>query len=151
MTLFMDIHHLPPEVTPEMVNDAHMRDVEAQEKHGVLYHGYWHDRDARTVSCLVEGPSREACEAVHREAHGLAADDIIEVTSQGVTAFLGLITMSASGVALLPNGTPDTGLRVLLFTHLDNLVAVGSRFGDDACTAIGPQPRQHHASQRGKA
>jgi len=136
VTLFMDIHHLPPEVTPAMLADAHMRDVEAQEKHGVHYHGYFHDNNAQTVSCIVEGPSREACEAVHREAHGLPAEDIIEVSPEGVRAFIGGVVLSPAGVALLPNGAPDTGLRVLLFTHLDNLAAIGSRFGDDGALRL---------------
>ena len=29
--------------------------------------------------CLCEAPSAEAAEAVHREAHGLVADEIVEV------------------------------------------------------------------------
>ncbi|MDQ5829309.1 MAG: DUF4242 domain-containing protein, partial [Actinomycetota bacterium] len=32
-----------------------------------------------TVFCLAEAPSKEAAEAVHREAHGLMASEIIEV------------------------------------------------------------------------
>ena len=31
------------------------------------------------VFCLVEAPSREAAATVHREAHGLVADEIVEV------------------------------------------------------------------------
>ncbi len=31
------------------------------------------------VFCLAEAPSKEAAETVHREAHGLTADGIIEV------------------------------------------------------------------------
>jgi hypothetical protein len=31
------------------------------------------------VFCLIEAPSEEAAEAVHREAHGLMADEIVEV------------------------------------------------------------------------
>jgi hypothetical protein len=34
---------------------------------------------AGKVFCLCEAPSREAAIAVHREAHGLVADEIIEV------------------------------------------------------------------------
>ena len=30
-------------VTPEKIADAHNRDVEIQEKHGVRYHTYWFD------------------------------------------------------------------------------------------------------------
>jgi hypothetical protein len=31
------------------------------------------------VFCLFEGPNKEAGEKVHQEAHGLVADEIIEV------------------------------------------------------------------------
>jgi hypothetical protein len=31
------------------------------------------------VFCLVEAPSKEAAIAVHREAHGMTADEIFEV------------------------------------------------------------------------
>ena len=31
------------------------------------------------VFCLVDAPNREAAIAVHRGAHGLVADDIVEV------------------------------------------------------------------------
>jgi hypothetical protein len=31
------------------------------------------------VFCLVEAPSAEAADAVHKEAHGLGADEITEV------------------------------------------------------------------------
>jgi hypothetical protein len=31
------------------------------------------------VFCLVEAPSTDAANAVHREAHGLVADDVFQV------------------------------------------------------------------------
>ena len=43
------------------------------------YLRYWFDEGTGKVFCLVEAPSREAAEAVHREAHGMMADEIIEV------------------------------------------------------------------------
>jgi hypothetical protein len=45
----------------------------------VHYIRYWYDEGTGKVFCLVEAPSKEAAEAVHREAHGLVADEIIEV------------------------------------------------------------------------
>jgi hypothetical protein len=45
----------------------------------VKYHKYWFDETSGKVFCLVEAPSKEAAEAVHREAHGLLADEITEV------------------------------------------------------------------------
>ncbi|MBI1878430.1 MAG: DUF4242 domain-containing protein [Chloroflexi bacterium] len=46
---------------------------------GVKYLKYWFNEADGTVFCLCEAPSKEAAEAVHREAHGLVADEIIEV------------------------------------------------------------------------
>ena len=43
------------------------------------YLRYWFDEGTGKVFCLVEAPSKEAAAAVHREAHGVMADDIIEV------------------------------------------------------------------------
>jgi hypothetical protein len=49
----------------------------------VNYIRYWFDEGTGKVFCLVEAPSKEAAEAVHREAHGLVADEIIEVKEGG--------------------------------------------------------------------
>ena len=43
------------------------------------YLKYWFDEDTGKVFCLVEAQTKEAAAAVHREAHGLLADEIIEV------------------------------------------------------------------------
>jgi hypothetical protein len=45
----------------------------------VKYLHYWFNEEDGTVFCLCEAPNKEAAEAVHREAHGLVADEIIEV------------------------------------------------------------------------
>lgn len=79
MPLYMDEHRNVEGLTAEAVADAHRRDVEVQDKHGVKYHQYWFNAEEGRVFCLVEAPNREAAEAVHREAHGLLADDIVEV------------------------------------------------------------------------
>ncbi len=44
------------------------------------YKRYWVDEGTGTVFCLVEAPTKEAAERVHREAHGLVADEIHEVS-----------------------------------------------------------------------
>ncbi len=79
MPLYMDEHRKVEGLSAEAVADAHRRDVEVQDRHGVKYHQYWFNEDEGRVFCLVEAPSREAAEAVHREAHGLVADEIVEV------------------------------------------------------------------------
>ena len=79
MPLFMDVHHHVEGLTADAVAGAHQRDLEVQDKHGVNYLKYWFDDEAGKVFCLVDAPTREAAEAVHREAHGLVADEITEV------------------------------------------------------------------------
>jgi hypothetical protein len=75
----MDVHQKVPGLTADAVAGAHQRDLEVQGKYGVNYMQYWFDEGTGKVFCLAEGPSKEACEAVHREAHGLLADEITEV------------------------------------------------------------------------
>jgi hypothetical protein len=75
----MDIHKNVEGLTVEELAGAHQKDLEVQGRYGVKYLKYWFNEDDGTVFCLSEGPSKEAVEAVHREAHGLVADEIIKV------------------------------------------------------------------------
>jgi peptidyl-tRNA hydrolase len=77
--LYLDVHHKIDGLTASALNHAHQKDLEVQHKHGVKYLRYWYDEGTGKVFCLVEAPSKEAAAAVHREAHGLVADEIIEV------------------------------------------------------------------------
>jgi hypothetical protein len=45
----------------------------------VTYHKYWFDEESGRAYCLVEAPDKESANAVHREAHGLVADELIQV------------------------------------------------------------------------
>jgi hypothetical protein len=79
MPLFMDVHTKIDGLTAAAVADAHRRDLGVQGAHGVNYRQYWFDETSGTVFCLVEAPTADAAHAVHQEAHGLVADQIIEV------------------------------------------------------------------------
>jgi hypothetical protein len=79
MPLYMDIHHKIDGLTAEAIKGAHEADVKAQDEHGVKYIKYWFDEGSGKAFCLVEAPNAEAANAVHKEAHGLVADEIIEV------------------------------------------------------------------------
>jgi hypothetical protein len=79
MPLYMDHHHKVDGLTAKAVAGAHQRDLEVQAKHGVNYLKYWFDEGSGAVFCLVEAPNKESATAVHREAHGLVADDLTEV------------------------------------------------------------------------
>ena len=79
MPLFMDIHTLEGGVSAADVAGAHQKDLETQGKYGVSYLRYWVDEDAGKIFCLVEAESAEDANTVHREAHGLVADEIYPV------------------------------------------------------------------------
>jgi len=80
MPLYMDVHTIEGGVTEADVADAHAADLEKQGGHDVKYLRYWVDEEAGKIFCLVEAPSAEAASTVHREAHGLVADEIYPVS-----------------------------------------------------------------------
>jgi uncharacterized protein DUF4242 len=79
MPLFMDVHNMEGGVSADDVAGAHAKDVEIQSEHGVNYKSYWVDEKQGKIFCLVEAPDAETAAHVHREAHGLVADEIYEV------------------------------------------------------------------------
>ena len=81
MPTYLDIHDLPGVKAADVVG-AHEADVAIQAQYGVEYKHYWVDEEAGKVFCLVEAPDRESAARVHREAHGLEAHTLHEV-SQG--------------------------------------------------------------------
>jgi hypothetical protein len=79
MPLYMDVHNVEGGVSASDVADAHMKDLQEQAAHDVDYKQYWVDEAKGKIFCLVEAPNAEAAHTVHREAHGLVADEIYEV------------------------------------------------------------------------
>lgn len=78
MPLYMDVHKVDA-IDPDALEGAHQRDLEVQGEFGARYLRYWFSEEEGRVFCLVDAPSKEAAEAVHREAHGLLADEIVPV------------------------------------------------------------------------
>lgn len=76
MPLYLDVHNLGEPVSIDDVAQAHVADLRVQAAHDVRYLRYWVDESAGKIFCLVEAPNPDAANAVHREAHGLVADEI---------------------------------------------------------------------------
>lgn len=83
MPLYLDEHEHIPNLTADALAQAHARDVEVGAAYGVSYLRYWFDEATGKVFCLVDAPSADAAEDVHREAHGLLADRLVEVREGG--------------------------------------------------------------------
>jgi hypothetical protein len=79
MPLYMDHHKNLKGLTAQAVAEDHKKDLEVQHKHDAKALKYWFNEEKGEVYCLFEAPNAEAAEAVHREAHGNVADEIVEV------------------------------------------------------------------------
>ncbi len=82
MPTFMDVHTLDEGVTAADVAAAHMADVKTQSAYNVDYKHYWVNKEGTKIFCLVEAPDAATAAQVHKEAHGLVADEIYEVTGE---------------------------------------------------------------------
>jgi Protein of unknown function (DUF4242) len=78
MPLYMDVHTIAG-ASADAVAQAHKADLRTQDGYDVRYLRYWVDEAEGKVFCLVEAPSADAAATVHREAHGLVADEIFQV------------------------------------------------------------------------
>jgi class 3 adenylate cyclase len=126
MPMYIDRHDAPG-VSPEEVANAHDLDLAVQSKHGVRYHTYWFDPDNGSVFCLAEGPSKEAVEAVHQDAHGLLASTILELDATApLNAFFGSLPAHPAGTAYTA-----PALRAIVFTDVCGSVAQTHELGDD--------------------
>jgi AraC-like DNA-binding protein len=102
----MDLH-IAPGVTPTQVAQAHIKDVEIQEKYCCKTMTYWIDEDKGSVFCLIEAPDREAVIQMHTKAHGLVPHEIIQVNTDIVNAFLGRIKDPDNAIL-----QPETNLKI---------------------------------------
>jgi class 3 adenylate cyclase len=139
MPLYMDIHELHG-ASADDVAKAHFRDLEAQKKYGVDYRKYWFNESAGKAFCLVDAPSAEAAANVHREAHGLLAERIIEIQPPELAeGFLGGVETNAKGAVILPGDASDArdpGIRTILFTDIVGSTNLTQSLGDDAAMIL---------------
>lgn len=125
MPLYMDRHEGLEDLTPQDAAEAHLQDLEVQGRYGVRYRSYWIDQEQGTVFCLVEAPSADLAEQVHRESHGLVAAKIIEVDRALVESFLGTLHEPTPGEVW-----SATAFRVVAFTDIEGSTKLTQELGD---------------------
>src|SRR5438270_3163560 len=138
MPLYMDIHEIHG-ATPEDVAKAHAADVEVQQKYGVNYLKYWVNESQGKIFCLVDAPNAEAASCVHREAHGLVAEKIIQVQPELAEGFFGAAETNAAGAVVVPGGGADErdpGIRTILFTDIVESTALTQTLGDEGVMVL---------------
>ena len=134
----MDIHEVPGGVSAEDVGKAHAEDIKIENKYGVHYHKYWVNEKAGKIFCLCHAPNSEAAIQVHREAHGMVADKVIEIQPELAEGFLGGVEVNEAGAALVPGATNerDPGIRTVLFTDIADSTTLTQALGDEAALAM---------------
>jgi len=139
MPSYMDIHEVPGGVSAEDVAKAHAQDVKVQDKYGVHYHKYWVNEKEGKIFCLCHAPNAEAAKQVHREAHGLVAEKVIQVEPEVADLFMGGSEVNPAGAVVLPGGAADdrdSGIRTILFTDIVESTAMTRQMGDEAAMEL---------------
>lgn len=119
MPLYMDFHELDQfsAETIQQLKEGHKLDLAVQSKYKVEYKHYYVSKENKRAFCVMEGPDKESCEAVHREAHGIVACNIIEVELNQYGLMMGLQLYALDGMHVHKNGTIDSGFRTILFIN----------------------------------
>lgn len=132
MPLFMDRHDISGSTAAD-VAQAHSRDIEVQASHSCKALTYWFDEARGTAFCLVEAPSASAVREMHREAHGLIPNQVIEVDASTVGQFLGRITGPEA-----TEGRPiqDSAFRAILFVDMVSSTDITKALGDNEALTL---------------
>lgn len=130
MPLYMDLHKNMHGVSSDELKQVHQADLDAQDKHGVKYQKFWMNEESGTIFCLVEGPSKEACIEVHKEAHGHLACEIIEVHPSDVAMMMGTGSENPIGRVVHTDGQYDFAVRTFLFTDIVGSTDLTQLVGD---------------------
>jgi len=132
MPLLMDRHDISG-ATAADVAQAHSRDKEVQARHSCKALTYWYDEARGTAFCLVEAPSEIAVREMHREAHGLIPNQVIEVDASTVGQFLGKITDPEANERTANSGSP---FRAILFVDMVSSTDITKALGDTEALAL---------------
>lgn len=118
MPLYMDLHISPDGKVPiEDLVEKHQADLAAQEQFGVAFKGVWLNEEKGMVFCLMEGPDRDACNAVHQHAHGDEGCNIVEVNPGDFDKFLSGSIINSLDLAESKAEVLDNGYRTILNTR----------------------------------
>ncbi len=131
MPIYMDRHDVPG-VTAGAVAEASARDIEIQGDYGVEVMTYWVDVERGNAFCLMKAPNMQSVRDMHGKAHGLIPNEIIEVNSNIVNAFLGRIHDPGSTEASSSTEHSifnDPAFRSILVVDLKDRTQIDSKYG----------------------
>ena len=137
MPIYMDVH-IVPGVKAKNVAEAHFQDLLHQGEYGCKCMTYWVDEMRESIFCLIEAPDKDAVKEMHRKAHGLVPNKVIEVSSSIVQSFLGRIydpedaETSVDGLKVFA----DPSFRILLVTKTIDPVLLQYKLGNEKANEL---------------
>lgn len=137
MPIYMDVH-IVPGVKAKDVAEAHRKDLLHQDEHDCKCMTYWIDEERENIFCLIEAPTKQAVEEMHKQAHGLVPNKIIEVSSNVVESFLGRIydpeeaKTTDDGLKVFT----DPSFRILLVTKITDPVLLHHKLGAEKANEL---------------
>ncbi len=132
MPLFMDRHDIKGS-TAETAAKAHQSDLEVQARHHCRALTYWYDEVRGTAFCLVEAPSEMSVRNMHKEAHGLIPNQIIEVDGSTVAQFLGRISDPETA---REEPIQESAFRAIMFIDMVSSTDITKTLGDTNALAL---------------
>jgi len=133
MPIFMDRHNVPG-IEAKAAAEAHRADMLVQDEFGCRCMTYWVDEERGNAFCLIDAPNIDAVTKMHDKAHGLVSNEIIQVNSNVVEAFLGRI-QDPKGYADNHDSTlkvfNDPAFRIILVAEILNPISLQQQLGKD--------------------
>lgn len=139
MPIFMDRHDLSETVTADAVAKVHQEDLKIQHQFSCRGLTYWFDEKRKTAFCLIEAPEKKAVSDMHNKAHGMVPNQIIEVDTNIVTAFLGRIgnpTFPGNSFELEKNIINESAYRTILISKISDFSILKAKFGRDKIKSL---------------
>lgn len=132
MPIFMDRHDIPG-ITAEHVYEVHQADLRLQHKFGCKTLTYWFDEASGIAFCLIDAPESNAVLAMHKEAHGAVPNQIIEVETNLVQAFLGRITCPKPPENSLEHDLyiNESAIRIIIYVEFRQTEKSLDKFSED--------------------
>ena len=122
----MDRHDIQGS-TAEEAAKAHQSDLAVQARHHCRALTYWYDEPRGTAFCLVEAPSEMSVRDMHKEAHGLIPNQIIEVNASTISQFLGRITDPQTAE---DQPIKESAFRAIMFIDMVSSTDITKTLGD---------------------
>jgi len=137
MPIYMD-RHIVPGIEAQDAAEAHRQDLKVQDKFGCRCMTYWVDEERGSAFCLIDAPDEASIKKMHDVSHGLIPNEIIQVNSNVVEAFLGRIHDPKGYYGIDSNLKifNDPAFRIILVSETKDIRLLQHELGKDKASKL---------------